>query len=234
VSAPGLENRSPLRGQGLCSLGESATLAGVGGALDAFTYLGHGHVFANAMTGNVVSPGSECGSRRLAALAVPLVADPQFLPRSVHGESHQSEARLQSDRNPDLAALNLEITIFAILGCLPASAPNLLITISVAFAASLQTATFRTVEGQSYNSTFTTGNLLTLSEDAFVWLVRKRPAALRRPAQVFAIVCGAFLLGVLAGGLMTPHLYNKTLWPICCVLLVLRRRLARNYFPAAA
>jgi uncharacterized membrane protein YoaK (UPF0700 family) len=64
-----------------------------------------------------------------------------------------------------------------------------------------------------------------LNEDAFVWLVRKRPAALRRPVQVFAIVCGAFLLGILVGGLMEPHLYNKTLWPICCVLLLLRRRL---------
>jgi uncharacterized membrane protein YoaK (UPF0700 family) len=97
----------------------------------------------------------------------------------------------------------------------------------VAFAASLQTATFRTVEGQPYNSTFTTGNLRTLSEDTFVWLVRKRPASLRRPSQVFAAICGAFLLGVLIGGLMTPLLCNKTLWPICGVLLLLRRRLAR-------
>jgi uncharacterized membrane protein YoaK (UPF0700 family) len=206
----------------------------VGGALDAFTYLGHGHVFANAMTGNVVLLGLNAVQgdwRRSLYHLLPILSF--FLGVST---AKAINLRLVFNRigNPDLAALNLEITIFAILGCLPASAPNLLITISVAFAASLQTATFRTVEGQSYNSTFTTGNLLTLSEDAFVWLVRKRPAALRRPAQVFAIVCGAFLLGVLAGGLMTPHLYNKTLWPICCVLLVLRRRLARNYFPAAA
>jgi uncharacterized membrane protein YoaK (UPF0700 family) len=204
----------------------------VGGALDAFTYLGHGHVFANAMTGNVVLLGLNAVQgdwRQSLQHLLPILSF--FLGVST---AKAINLRLVFNRigNPDLAALNLEITIFAILGCLPASAPNLLITISVAFAASLQTATFRTVEGRSYNSTFTTGNLLTLSEDAFVWLVRKRSAALRRPAQVFAIICGAFLLGTLAGGLTTTHLYNKTLWPVCCVLLLLRRRLAR--FPAAA
>jgi uncharacterized membrane protein YoaK (UPF0700 family) len=225
---PGLENTSTLRGQGLCSLGESAALAGVGGALDAFTYLGHGHVFANAMTGNVVLLGLNVIQgdwRNSLHHLLPILSF--FLGVS---SAKAINLRLVFERigNPDLAVLNLEIAIFAILGCLPASAPNLLITIAVAFAASLQTATFRTVEGQSYNSTFTTGNLRMLSEDAFVWLVRKRSAALRRPVQVFAIVCGAFLLGILVGGLMEPHLYNKTLWPICCVLLLLRRRLIRR------
>jgi uncharacterized membrane protein YoaK (UPF0700 family) len=32
-------------------------LATAGGFLDGFTYVGHGHVFANAMTGNVVLLG---------------------------------------------------------------------------------------------------------------------------------------------------------------------------------
>src|ERR1700730_1422623 len=36
------------------SLRVAALLAAAGGFLDAFTYVGHGHVFANAMTGNVV------------------------------------------------------------------------------------------------------------------------------------------------------------------------------------
>jgi len=40
-----------------------ALLAAAGGFLDRFTYVGHGHVFANAMTGNVVLPGISCFSR---------------------------------------------------------------------------------------------------------------------------------------------------------------------------
>ena len=226
MSAPGLENGRPLRGQRLSSVGESAALAGVGGALDAFTYLGHGHVFANAMTGNVVLLGLNAVQGEWRQALHHLLPIFSFVLGITTAKA--IDLRLVSGRirNPDLAVLNLEIAVFAVLGCLPASAPDLLITMSVAFAASLQTASFRTVEGRSYNSTFTTGNLRTLSEDAFVWLAGKRAAALRRPAQVFAIICGTFLLGILVGGLITPFLYNRTLWPVCAVLLVLRRRLA--------
>lgn len=41
------------------SLDLSALLATAGGYLDGYTYVGHGHVFANAMTGNVVLLGIE-------------------------------------------------------------------------------------------------------------------------------------------------------------------------------
>jgi uncharacterized membrane protein YoaK (UPF0700 family) len=37
--------------------GISALLASAGGFPDGFTYVGHGHVFANSMTGNVILPG---------------------------------------------------------------------------------------------------------------------------------------------------------------------------------
>jgi uncharacterized membrane protein YoaK (UPF0700 family) len=39
------------------SITNSAVMASAGGFLDAFTYVGHGHVFANAITGNVVLLG---------------------------------------------------------------------------------------------------------------------------------------------------------------------------------
>lgn len=212
----------------MSGLTESALLAGVGGALDAFAYVGHGHVFANAMTGNVVLLGLNAvqgeWSRSLTHL-IPILSF--FL--GVCAAKAINE-RLIFDRvgDPDLAILTLETAVFAILGCLPVSTPDLFITVCVAFTASLQTETFRTVEGKSYNSTFTTGNLRTLSEDLLVWLVRKRSAALERPVWVFALICASFLLGVLAGGLMTPHLHNRTLWPICVVLLFLRRRVSER------
>ncbi|HEX5285007.1 MAG TPA: YoaK family protein, partial [Bryocella sp.] len=38
----------------LTGLPESAIFAAVGGLLDAFTWLAHGHTFANSMTGNLV------------------------------------------------------------------------------------------------------------------------------------------------------------------------------------
>src|SRR5580658_9977499 len=55
------------------TLGIGALLAAAGGFLDGFTYVGHGHVFANAMTGNVVLLGISCfsGSWRTALQLLP-------------------------------------------------------------------------------------------------------------------------------------------------------------------
>src|SRR5580658_2571934 len=57
------------------TLGISASLASAGGFLDGFTYVGHGHVFANAMTGNVVLLGINClsGSWRTAFKHLPAI-----------------------------------------------------------------------------------------------------------------------------------------------------------------
>ena len=40
------------------SLSVNAMLAAIGGFLDGFTYVGHGHVFANGMTANVLLLGA--------------------------------------------------------------------------------------------------------------------------------------------------------------------------------
>src|SRR5580692_10242941 len=57
------------------TLGIGVLLASAGGFLDGFTYVGHGHVFANAMTGNVVLLGINCfsGSWRAALLHLPAI-----------------------------------------------------------------------------------------------------------------------------------------------------------------
>src|SRR5580692_10233648 len=57
------------------TLGIGASLAAAGGFLDGFTYVGHGHVFANAMTGNVVLLGIDCvsGSWRAAFQHLPAI-----------------------------------------------------------------------------------------------------------------------------------------------------------------
>ena len=44
------------------TLGIATLLATAGGFLDGFSWVGHGHVFANAMTGNVVLLGINCFS----------------------------------------------------------------------------------------------------------------------------------------------------------------------------
>lgn len=209
----------------MLSLDVNVVLAAAGGCLDAFTYVGHGHVFANAMTGNVV------------LLAV----------HAVSGDWHQSLRHLPPIVTfligvscvralglprfrcalPERAVTVLVVEILSLfaLSWLPAAASDFLIVTAICFTASLQTATFRHVNGAAYNSTFVTGNLRTLSEGFFDWIFSgRRPDSLRQAID-FGSICLAFFLGALCGGILTPRLHNRTLFLVVALLVAVLARL---------
>jgi uncharacterized membrane protein YoaK (UPF0700 family) len=200
------------------TLDVGALLAAAGGFLDGFTYVGHGHVFANAMTGNVVLLGISCvsGSWRTALHLLPAIV------AFVVGVSVSQAMQLHSKRRdvsaPYPAVLVLEIGVLLVLSLLPSATPDILFTTSIAFAASVQVQTFREVDGHSYNSTFTTGNLRTLSEAAFAWFFEGHGPAAGRVVRDFSAVCAAFLLGATAGGYFAQVFGNRALW--CDVILL--------------
>ncbi len=178
------------------SLGLSTVLATAGGYLDGYTYLGHGHVFANAMTGNVVLLGIDLLGPQWQQAPKPLLSIVTFVVGIWAAKAFQLRSMQHLVRNPYAAVLLLEIGILFMLSWLPAAYPDLVITTCVAFAASLQVQTFRTVHGHAYTSTFTTGNLRSLSEALFDQITdpdEKRKA--EHKAMVFAAICLAFLLG---------------------------------------
>jgi uncharacterized membrane protein YoaK (UPF0700 family) len=118
---------------------------------------------------------------------------------------------------PYPAVLVLEIGVLLVLSLLPSATPDILFTTSIAFAASVQVQTFREVDGHSYNSTFTTGNLRTLSEAAFAWFFEGHGPAAGRVVRDFSAVCVAFLLGATAGGYSAQAFGNRALW--CDIIL---------------
>jgi len=200
------------------TLGIGALLAAAGGFLDGFTYVGHGHVFANAMTGNVVLLGISCfsGSWRTALhLLPPILA---FVVGVSVSEAMQLRSKRRDVSAPYPAVLLLEIGVLMGLSLLPATTADVLFTISIAFAASVQVQTFREVNGQSYNSTFTTGNLRTLSQAAFDWFMESHDARAGRVVRDFSTICAAFLLGATAGGYCAQAFGNRALW--CDVILL--------------
>lgn len=205
---------------GTLSIG--APLAAAGGFLDGFTYVGHGHVFANAMTGNVVLLGinSLAGSWRTALHVVPAIL--AFLIGVAVSQAMQSRSKRRGSAAPYPAVLLLEIGVLFALSLLPGAAPDLLFTTSIAFAASVQVQTFREVDGHSFNSTFTTGNLRTLSEAAFIWFFEGQKDAQKQDAvrviKDFSTICAAFLIGATAGGWSTQVFGNRALW--CDVVLL--------------
>lgn len=198
--------------QRIGTLGIATLLATAGGFLDGFTYVGHGHVFANAMTGNVVLLGIDClsGSWRTGLRHLPAIL--AFIVGISVAQAILFRSRRRGVRAPYPAVLALEICVLLILSLLPPATSDFVFTTIIAFIASVQVQTFREVNGQSYNSTFTTGNLRTLSEAAFAWFFDGHNQAAARIFKDFAAICTAFLAGAAAGGYATRMLGNRALW----------------------
>lgn len=195
-----------------------ALLALAGGFLDGFTYVGHGHVFANAMTANVVLLGVNGFSGDWHAAFSHLPPIVAFLMGVCASQAMQLSSRRRGAPAPYAGILWLEIAVLSVLSLLPAATKDFLFTISIAFAASVQVQTFREVNGRNYSSTFTTGNLRTLSEAAFSWFFESRNPRDAGVARDFSVICAAFLLGASAGGFATLEIGNRALW---CVIVVL-------------
>ena len=193
------------------SLLAASLLAATGGLLDAFVYLNHGHVFANAMTGNVVLLGIAfvTGDFQQALRHIaPIVSffAGVFIARIVHDHL---------GRHASVAGLTLEICVLAAVSLLPANFPQMVFTAIIAFVSSFQITSFRRAGGFSYNSTFVTGNLRDVALGIYDWRT-SADAETRHEgsnhARSLGLVCLLFLAGACIGAWGAPHLGNHTLW----------------------
>jgi uncharacterized membrane protein YoaK (UPF0700 family) len=212
------------------TLSIATLLAWAGGFLDGFTYVGHGHVFANAMTGNVVLLGINClsGSWHTAFRHLPAIL--AFLVGISVSHTLELRSKLRGLSAPYPAVLALEIGILMVLSLLPATTADIVFTTSIAFAASVQVETFREVDGHSLNSTFTTGNLRTLCEAAVDWFSDGHSEAAARTVRDFLTICTAFLVGAAGGGYGAQAFGNRALWcdVILLILIAIRVHLRLN------
>ena len=215
---------SPER-QAADSLVSAALLAAAGGSLDAFLYLGHGHVFAGAMTGNAVLCGiALLGDNGQEALrhASPIVA---FACGVLLAEW------LGGHLKHHAVTVGLAGEILGLLAAsfLPRGFPDLVFIPCIALLAAYQIAGFRKADRFSYNSTFITGDLRT----ALVGLYKAFHPETRREgllqARDLGLIVACFSAGAAVGAILTPPLGNHTLWaPALALLLVLGLALRRS------
>jgi uncharacterized membrane protein YoaK (UPF0700 family) len=202
----------------------SATLlAATGGLLDAVVYTLHGHVFANAMTGNVILLGISAFSHDWMQALRHLVPILCF----IIGVAASRFLRLLSQYYASLAVLALEMLVLFAAGLLPLTFPEMAFTAIISFTSAFQVSTFRQVGRFAYNSTFITGNLRTAAE-AFVNQFLESDRELRRSeaakARKLSFICVYFLLGAVAGAWGAPRIGNKTLWIAEPLLLIVVAR----------
>jgi uncharacterized membrane protein YoaK (UPF0700 family) len=199
--------------------GPGPLLAAAGGFLDAFTYVGHGHVFANTMTGNMVLLGIHClsGSWHTGLRHLPPIIG--FLFGISAAKALQAHFLTSRIRKPYVLALALEVCILVVISLLPGSTADIWITTSIAFAASVQVESFRQMHGHSFNSTFMTGNLRAWGEGVFHYFFGEDRVGAAQVVRDFSLICGAFLVGAIAGANAVGRFGNRALWFDIALLL---------------
>jgi uncharacterized membrane protein YoaK (UPF0700 family) len=197
----------------------ASLLAATGGILDAMVYVLHGHVFANAMSGNVILLGITLFSRDWMQALRHIVPILSF----VAGTVASRLLRLLPQVHAAVIVLALEMAVLGIAGWLPLSFPEMIFTAIIAFISAFQVSTFRHIDDLPYNSTFITGNLRTATE-AFVNQLLAPNSEEHKlqagKARKLFLVCLWFLFGALAGAWGSPCLGNRTLWLAAPLLLV--------------
>jgi uncharacterized membrane protein YoaK (UPF0700 family) len=195
----------------------AALLAVVGGFLDAYTYVSRDGVFANSQTGNLVLLGVEAarGDWSNAVRHVPPIL--AFIVGVAAAETLRRPRVARVIRRPARVAMLLEVVVLLVVGALPRSTPSGIVTVAIAFVASVQVSTFRTLVRWPYNNTMATGNLRTAVQSLYVAFADRDPDAAAQ-ARAFATVIFAFLAGALAGAYLTFRLDVHAVW-IAALLL---------------
>jgi len=196
-------------------------LALAGGALDAYTYVGRGGVFANAQTGNVVLLGIGAAQAHWSVALRHIPPILAFIVGVVVAESLKRPRVAAFVRWPARAPLVLEVVVLLGVGLLPRGSADSVATVLVAFTSSVQVSSFRTLVDTSYSTTITTGNLRTASHAAYHALVAHDQEAAHRARRFFAIIT-AFLLGAFGGALLTSDsvMGIHAVWAPACLLLL--------------
>ena len=210
-------------------------LAAVGGFLDAFTYVGHGHVFANAMSGNVVltalalQRGDWDGAgRTLSAIAA-------FMVGVIAANALRLPQVNRIIRRPHLTALLLEFALLVVIGAAPQVVSDDAIVLGVTFVSAVQTSTFRRLGDWAFTSTMSTGNLRSLADALLDWTIGRNGLDARK-IRHFGAVCLAFFSGAVIGGFSTLRWGDRAAWVAAllvtiCVMHLLPRFRAHTPFP---
>lgn len=193
------------------TLTSATLLAAAGGLLDAVVYLNHGHVFANAMTGNVIFLGIAAVDHDYSGILPHVAPILAFLVGVVAARL----LRFLPLRDSAVLSLALEILALFAVGFFPRNFPQITFTVTIAFVSAFQVTTFRRVGRFTYNSTFVTGNLRDMAEGIFDHFFSP-DAAQRWAGQAKAIklglICSAFLVGAAGGAWVAPRFPSHTVW----------------------
>lgn len=194
-------------------------LAIVGGFLDAYTFVGRGGVFCNAQTGNIVLIGvyTATGQWQTALNHIPPIFAfiiGVFLAEAI--KRNQSPVRYLDWKR---MVLIVETAVLFIIGFIPSSAPNVIVTATVSLVASIQVSSFRKLVDSQFNTTMSTGNLRSATQALYLAVTQKDRKAGIRSLRYFIIIF-SFFSGAFLGGIITSLFGIKAIWSTIVLLIV--------------
>jgi uncharacterized membrane protein YoaK (UPF0700 family) len=190
----------------------AALLITAAGMLDAFTYVGYGGVFANAMTGNIVLLMVRVAKEDFAGIVPflgPIVA---YLCGVAVAHALKEKPLRGLIPSPARMSLGLEIIFLIIVAFLPKSIPDMLVVTGIAFVAAMQATAFTRIGEFAYTSVTTSANLRHFAGGLMDWLVFRKGQESRREALFFLTLCVCFIGGALIGAEATTHFGHPAVW----------------------
>lgn len=197
-------------------------LALAGGFLDAYTYLGRGHVFANAQTGNIVMLGVDVARGDWAGAGHYLLPILAFVAGVLLAEWIRARGKASPGGRLHWRqwVLLIELAVLAAVGFLPAAEGwNDLANVCVSFVCSLQVESFRKVHGRAYATTMCTGNLRSGTELLVQYRRTGDRTLLAHMCNYYGVIL-AFVVGAGISALVCEPLGTGAIWLACLVLAV--------------
>jgi len=191
----------------------------VGGYMNAYTYVTRNKVFSNMHTSNMSKLGIFLarGEWENALFA--------FLPIlfCILGVCIGEYIRKLSSKKNDggdwrKTALLIEGLAFIVLGFVPLSVPDRIVTLSVSLLTGFQLSLFRQHAGTAHNTTICTGNIRNVGQLAFEAVDKGTPEAVDKFFR-FSGLTFSFAVGSFVGALITDMLSIKSVW-VCSIILI--------------
>lgn len=196
----------------------ASLLAMVGGFVDTYTYITRGGVFAYAATGNIIFFAISLVSKDFFKAGYYLIPIILFFLGVLLTEFIKKRYISDNLIKWEHIVLIFETVFLFLVGFLPASFPNFIVVMIIAFISSVQMTSFKKLEGMSYVTNMCTGNLRQATEYLSVFLSDRDKESVKKSSRYFFVIL-SFIFGAFLGAFLTGIFYEKSIW-ICSVMLI--------------
>jgi uncharacterized membrane protein YoaK (UPF0700 family) len=182
------------------------------GMLDAYTYVGYGGVFANAMTGNLVVMTVRLSGGDIST-AVPYLAPLAAYVCGVAVAHCLKEKPLSAwFPYPARISLGLEVAFLVAVALFGKGVANMAVVTGIAFVAALQATAFTKVEKFAFTSVTTSANLRRFAESFVASVIFRDGKKAAREWKFFLTIYLCFLAGAVASAFATRAFGHPAVW----------------------